>query len=278
MKKQLVVVKSLWRGSGETSRQEFLREVSWLSSLRDPNLTRIVGLCSQEEPFCVRVNKLVAACYLHEIFNELFSRSNGCRKLLQLIFLEAKMLQGIETFLSYGCLIFLATQIASGMKYLESLDIVHRDLSARNCVVGKNYTVKISDHGMFCGRYEADYYVSDTKAKLPIRWMAWESLLLGKHTAKSDVWSFAVTLWEILMLCAQQPFAELTSEQVVENCNHWYQNDGLQRYLSRPPACPREIYDLMGECWKRHEADRPRFGEIHLFLQRKNLGFVPANG
>jgi discoidin domain receptor family protein 2 len=100
----------------------------------------------------------------------------------------------------------------------------------------------------------------------------------GKHSTKSDVWSFAVTLWEILMLCAQQPFAELTSEQVIENCNHWYQNDGLQRYLSRPPACPREIYDLMGECWKRHEVDRPRFGEIHLFLQRKNLGYIPANG
>lgn len=90
------------------------------------------------------------------------------------------------------------------------------------------------------------------------------------------MWSFAVTLWEILMLCTQQPFAELTNEQVVENSNHWYQNDGCQRYLSRPAACPREIYDLMGECWKRHATDRPRFSEIHLFLQRKNLGYIPA--
>jgi len=48
----------------------------------------------------------------------------------------------------------------------------------RNCVVGKNYTVKISDHAMYCGRYDTEYYVSDTKARLPIRWMAWESLLL----------------------------------------------------------------------------------------------------
>jgi hypothetical protein len=45
-------------------------------------------------------------------------------------------------------------------------------------MIGKNYTVKISDHAMYCGRHEADYYVSDTKARLPIRWMAWESLLL----------------------------------------------------------------------------------------------------
>lgn len=51
-------------------------------------------------------------------------------------------------------------------------------LDYRNCIIGKNYTVKISDHAMYCGRNEADYYVSDTKARLPIRWMAWESLLL----------------------------------------------------------------------------------------------------
>lgn len=85
-------------------------------------------------------------------------------------------------------------------------------------------------------------------------------------------------LWEILVFCGQRPFAEMTNEQVVENCNHWYQGDGHQRLLSRPPSCPREIYDLMGECWKRQESDRPRFTEIHLFLQRKNLGYVPAIG
>lgn len=189
----------------------------------------------------------------------------------------------------------------------------------RNCVIDKNFTVKVSDHAMYCDRYESDYYISDTKARLPIRWMSWESLLLvsktikrsknvpdkrrfhffhiihadtktrnhsravfliflsfqGRQTTKSDVWAFAVTLWEILMLCTQQPYAELTSEQVVENSNHWYQNDSCQRYLPRPAACPREIYDLMGECWKRNAVDRPRFAEIHLFLQRKNLGYMP---
>lgn len=53
-------------------------------------------------------------------------------------------------------------------------------------MIGKNYQLKVSDHAMFCSQYEGDYYVSDTKAKLPIRWMAWESLLLVSHRNNSD--------------------------------------------------------------------------------------------
>ncbi|XP_019760683.2 epithelial discoidin domain-containing receptor 1 isoform X2 [Dendroctonus ponderosae] len=258
-KKQLVIVKSLWRGCGDSKRHEFLKETSWLAGLRDPNLARVVGLCSQDEPMCALLEHADGS----ELPKFLASRVG---------FEDGNP---VAPSVSYGSLIYVATQIASGMKYLESLDLIHRDLAARNCVIDKNYTVKISDHAMYCDRYESEYYMSDTKARLPIRWMSWEALLMGKHTTKSDVWSFAITLWEILMLCTQQPYAELTSEQVVENCSHWYQNDGCRRALPRPALCPREIYDLMGECWKRNAADRPRFSEIHLFLQRKNLGFMP---
>ncbi|KAJ1523648.1 hypothetical protein ONE63_001491 [Megalurothrips usitatus] len=251
-KKQIVISKSLGRRCGDTTKQEFLREASWLATLRDTNVCRVVAICSQDGPPCLMQEYSEQG----DLFTYLQRPENQA--------------------LSYGGLIYMATQVASGMKYLEALEVTHRDLSARNCVVSHHYTVKVSDHAVFCSAFDQHYYSSDTGSRLPIRWMAWESLLLGQHSPRSDVWSFAVTLWEILGRCRELPFCELTSEQVVENCSHWYQDSGLQRALSRPPLCPREIYDLMLECWRRGKETRPRFHEIHLFLQRKNLGYEPA--
>ena len=102
-------------------------------------------------------------------------------------------------------------------------------------------------------------------------------LFQGKFSTKSDIWSFAATIWEVMTFARQQPYNELTDEQVIENCGHFYRNDGDIVVLPQPTNCPKEIYDLMVECWNRDELSRPSFREIHLFLQHKNMGYDPRD-
>jgi len=106
----------------------------------------------------------------------------------------------------------------------------------------------------------------------------------GDFTSKSDVWSFAVTLWEILTLARRRPFASLSDDDVIANCRRHHHHAAPAAaagsvpppaLLERPSTCPREIYDLMVECWRTEPHQRPTFREMHMFLQRKNSGYSP---
>ncbi|XP_023246903.1 discoidin domain-containing receptor 2 [Copidosoma floridanum] len=254
----LVVVKSLKPGSPELLRLEFRKEAKKLARLNDRNVARLLGASLDDDPMCVVLEN---------------GECGDLNQYLQSHVAETTTVQTTKT-LSFGTLVYMATQIASGMKYLEEMDFVHRDLATRNCLVSKGYTVKILDLGSGRSAYLADYFKTDGRS-LPIRWMAWESMLLGNYTSKSDVWAFAVTFWEILTFAREQPFEELPDYRIVENATYFYQQDERRMILPLPKNCPKEMYDLMRECWQRDERDRPNFREIHLFLQRKNLGYKP---
>lgn len=256
-----VALKSLRQNASDIIRCEFIEEIEVLSKLRDINLTQVLGIGLCKEPFYI-VFEYMQYGDLYQFLQDHIAET-------------ATTLTTSANILSYGCLIYMATQIASGMKYLESVKFVHRDLAARNCLVGQKYSIKVSDFGIGKCLYSADYYEFDGKEALPIRWMAWESILMGKFSTKSDVWSFAVTLWEILTFAREQPFEEFSDQGVIENVTQFYQDSANKMILPQPINCPREIYDLMCECWQRNEVDRPNFREIHLFLQRKNLGYKP---
>ncbi|KAG8321112.1 DNA damage responsive protein [Homalodisca vitripennis] len=263
---RLVAVKFLLHNATEKEKLDFQRDVRILSALEDHNLARVLGLCSQEEPLCVIME------YLDHGDLCQFLQNHGLAEP------PTTGLPGIKT-LSYNCLLYMAGQIASGMRYLESLNFVHRDLATRNCLVGKGYLIKISDFGTDNELYTNDYYRLDGGMALPVRWMAWESIYMGKYTTKSDVWSFGVTLWEILHLAQKRPYDTLTDSEVVENLEQLYQDTGAFSFLPRPPTPPttKDVTDLLSECWRRTAAERPSFREIHLFLQRKTLGYAPLS-
>ena len=71
-------------------------------------------------------------------------------------------------------------------EYLAGKGFVHRDLAARNILIGEDRAVKIADFGLLRHTYGDIYEIKNTR-KLPIKWMAPESLDSGAYTSKSDV-------------------------------------------------------------------------------------------
>ncbi|XP_068270094.1 discoidin domain-containing receptor 2-like isoform X1 [Nyctibius grandis] len=248
----LVAVKMLRSDVNKTARNDFLKEIKIMSRLKNPNIIRLLGVCVRDDPLC-----MITEYMENGDLNQFLSQRE--------IYSKFAISNNIPC-VSYSNLLYMATQIASGMKYLASLNFVHRDLATRNCLVGNNYTIKIADFGMSRNLYSGDYYRIQGRAVLPIRWMAWESILLGKFTTASDVWAFGVTLWEMFILCKEQPYSLLSDEQVIENTGEFFRSQGRQIYLSQTPLCPNPVFDLMLKCWSRDIKDRPTFDVIHHFL------------
>ncbi|XP_066586703.1 discoidin domain-containing receptor 2-like [Prorops nasuta] len=251
--RQVVIVRSLWRGVIDSLKEDFIKDMYAIAAIRDINIARIIALV-EEEPF--------GAVFEYGELGDLPSFLENHKK-------------SNDIPLSYGCLLNFFTQIASGMKYLENLNIPHCDLAARNCIVNQNLLIKVSDHAMYCSKYEHEYYVDGCYTKIPLRWMAWEAVLLAKQSSQSDVWSYAVTIWEVLTGCKDLPYSDFTSEQVLENYSRFYHGSSSEknqpRILSQPACCSADLYHMMTKCWSKHAEDRPTFEEIYLYLKR--LGF-----
>jgi discoidin domain receptor family protein 2 len=177
-------------------------------------------------------------------------------------------------------LLSLACQVASGMTYLSSLQIIHRDLAARNCLISStNHQLRLTDIAMAKSEYSNDYArVGQLQSRIAIRWAAWESIFLNQFSVKSDVWSFGVTLYELFTYARQRPFHTLTNEQLVQQFASLSQIQlsspliTKDMHLSQPELCSKEIYDMMCECWQRDALRRPSFADMHTFLLGKASG------
>ncbi|XP_054637107.1 epithelial discoidin domain-containing receptor 1 isoform X4 [Dunckerocampus dactyliophorus] len=267
----LVAVKILRPDASKNARNDFLKEVKILSRLKDPNIIRLLGVCVSSDPLCM-VTEYMECGDLNQYLSHR-------------VLLDKTGPSHNTPTISYPALISMASQIASGMKFLSSLNFVHRDLATRNCLVGGERGesggdpsgerhIKIADFGMSRNLYAGDYYRIQGRAVLPIRWMAWECILMGKFTTASDVWAFGVTLWEMLSVCQEQPYSNLTDEQVIDNAGEFFRDQGRQVYLGKPAVCPQGLHELMLSCWNRDCKLRPSFGYIHSFLTEDAMNMV----
>lgn len=235
LQEEMVAVKCMRKTSllesfqTESGLRDLQREIEIMKSLRHPNIVEIKGLVEEPE------------------------------MMLVMEFLEmGSLLTYLQTYrekVTHPQLIKYSEDIANGMEYLEEKHIVHRDLAARNILVASKDLVKISDFGLAQFTVNHYYYIRTQTRKLPMKWYAPESILYGKFSTKSDVWSYGVTLWEMFSYGEDPVIQGVTQENLGSEL--------LQgKRLACPAECPTDVYQLMLLCWATDAHQRPGFSHI----------------
>ena len=237
-----VAVKKLKPNAQVSVREAFEKEIKFMSRLRDENIVCLLAICTSGSPFIVME----------------YMENGDLNQYLQKYELATSDSSVIlPNQLPSSILVYMVVQIASGMRYLASLNYIHRDLATRNCLVGPDNVVKIADFGMSRSLYEESHYRVQGKVMLPIRWMATESFY-GQFSEKTDVWAYGVTMWEVFTLCKYQPYKELDDQEVIQNAIR-----GVSRQqLPKPKGCSQNIYETMLRCWEYVPDERADFEEI----------------
>ncbi|XP_057265365.1 inactive tyrosine-protein kinase transmembrane receptor ROR1 isoform X2 [Pezoporus wallicus] len=247
---QLVAIKTLKDFNNPQQWAEFQQEASLMAELHHPNIVCLLGVVTQEQPVCMLFEYMNQGD-LHEFLIMRSPHSDvGC---------SSDEDGTVKSSLDHGDFLHIAVQIAAGMEYLSSHFFVHKDLAARNILIGEQLHVKISDLGLSREIYSADYYRVQNKSLLPIRWMPPEAIMYGKFSSDSDIWSFGVVLWEIFSF-GLQPYYGFSNQEVIEMIRK-------RQLLPCSEDCPPRMYSLMTECWHDLPSRRPRFKEIHARLR-----------
>ncbi|XP_066297907.1 fibroblast growth factor receptor 1-like [Branchiostoma lanceolatum] len=187
-----VAVKTLKDSASGSDKRDLLGELDILVTVgHHENIISLVGACTTGGHLCIVVEYAPNGClkdWLTSKSDELNASSEYQNQPVSLSIVP------MEQLIQFGI------DVANGMSHLAAMTCVHRDLAARNVLLGENLEAKISDFGLSRDIYESSEYVKSTKSKLPLRWMAYESLFYNVYTSQSDVWSFGVLLWEIMTI------------------------------------------------------------------------------
>nr|XP_057923910.1 tyrosine-protein kinase receptor TYRO3 isoform X2 [Doryrhamphus excisus] len=219
---------------------EFLREAEIMKNFNHKNVVQLLGVTLQREQDPQVINPMVILPYM---------KHGDLQR-----FLTATRYGDIPMFVPLQSLLRFMVDIAAGMDYLSSQNFLHRDLAARNCMLGDDLVVRVADFGLSRKIYGNNYYRQQKSIRVPVKWLAVESLSDSVYTTKTDVWSFGVTMWEIASL-GRTPYPGVQ--------NHELLNLLLSGYRLEPPdGCDHRLYDIMHSCWDTEESRRPGFKEL----------------
>ncbi|XP_050311657.1 tyrosine-protein kinase-like otk [Anthonomus grandis grandis] len=233
VKEVSVLVKVLTQTKDENSLAEFKREIDMFSKLSHDNLTKLLGLCREQEP--------------HYLIME-HTEWGDLKKFL----LATKT--GSPPALTTIQSVAIAHQTSRAMDYLANQRLVHKDLAARNCLITSNLVVKIGLPRMTKEPYSQEY-CKHANQIIPLRWLPYEAVYEDEYSTKSDVYSFAVLVWEIFAQ-GELPHSKINDTSFLgklkEKKLEW-------KSFAGTPEALEKIQEL---CWDVNPQNRPAFGQI----------------
>ncbi|XP_072388296.1 uncharacterized protein Ret [Diabrotica undecimpunctata] len=251
-----VAVKTLKDDARESELNDLLSEYQLLKEVSHPNVIRLLGVSTTPG----------GPVYLIIEYAEFGSLRNYLRRTrhLQNNSTEPQILLKDDPVGHYDepkvsditpkDLLSFAWQICNGMGYLSDMKLVHRDLAARNVLLADDKVCKISDFGLTRDVYEDNAYLKRSKGRVPVKWMAPESLADHIYTTKSDVWSFGILIWELVTLGAT-PYPGIAVQNLFHLLRQGYR-------MERPDNCSPGLYKIMRNCWSIDPEQRPSFQDL----------------
>lgn len=170
----IVAVKMVKEGHTDSDMTSLVREMEVMKMIgKHRNIINLLGCCSQDGPLYVIVEYAP-----HGNLKDFLKKNLAMNDYSSL---------SSQPALTQKDLISFSYQVARGMDYLASRKCIHRDLAARNVLVCDDNIVKIADFGLARDLQESEYYRKCTNGRLPIKWMAPESLQDKFYDSQSDV-------------------------------------------------------------------------------------------
>ncbi|PIO77628.1 protein tyrosine kinase [Teladorsagia circumcincta] len=247
---------------------DVFKEAMLMKTLIHQNVIQLIGVASNEEPVMIVMElapgRILMVLGIRDGSYKLYNTfRNHSLKIIQQLNLGGAVLDAVQAKPGPSTYIRIkyCHGAAQGLTYLSGKGIIHRDIAARNTLIGKNNTAKISDFGLSVLGAQKKEKTLKKKAHINLSAILGTSPIFGSGdftNAKLFNENGCLDIWHLYVFHdGMTPYDEFPNTAAIRK----FVLAG-NRLNNESDRYPDYLWNLTQECWKQNGADRPTFQEI----------------